>query len=236
LASRNRAGHARRCCNRPPPNPRSRCHYTARHEARRKELEARETSQPNVITPESLTAAIRPWCDAETIILNEGITNYTAINNHSGVNHTRGRFTSGGSSLGWNGGAAIGMKLAHPEKTIVCLTGDGSYMFSQPSTVHWIARRYQAPFLQIIYNNGGWRAPKFSALALHPQGYASKTEDIGVSFDPAPDYSAIAAAAGGALARIVRTADELPSALEAAFNAVRKEKRCAVLDVALTHL
>src|SRR6185437_6718096 len=135
-----------------------------------KQREARELSQPGIITPESLTAAIHPYCDSETIVLNEGITNYTAINNHIGINRTRGRFTSGGSSLGWHGGAAIGMKLAHPEKTIVCLTGDGSYMFSQPSTVHWMARHYRTPFLQVIYNNGGWRAPKLSTLALHPQG------------------------------------------------------------------
>jgi len=201
-----------------------------------KQREARELSQPGIITPESLTAAIHPYCDSETIVLNEGITNYTAINNHIGINRTRGRFTSGGSSLGWHGGAAIGMKLAHPEKTIVCLTGDGSYMFSQPSTVHWMARHYRTPFLQVIYNNGGWRAPKLSTLALHPQGYASKAEDVGVSFDPAPDYSAIAAAAGGAFACIVRTPEELPAALEAAFRVVREEKRCAVLDVALTHL
>lgn len=213
-----------------------RSHYTAQHESRRKELRAREAPQPGVITPEFLTASIRPFCDSETIILNEGITNYTVINNHIGASYPSRRFTSGGSSLGWNGGAAIGMKLAHPDKTIVCLTGDGSYMFSQPSTVHWIARRYETPFLQIIYNNGGWRAPKFSALAQHPQGHASKAEDIGVAFDPPPDYSAIAAAAGGAFARIVRTPEELPAALEAAFRAVKNEKRCAVLDVALAHL
>ena len=52
-------------------------------------------------------------------------------------------FASGGGSLGWNGGAAIGMKLAAPDKTFVALTGDGSYMFSIPSTVHWMARHYR---------------------------------------------------------------------------------------------
>ena len=29
-----------------------------------------------------------------------------------------------------------------PDTTVVALTGDGSYMFSMPSTVHWMARRY----------------------------------------------------------------------------------------------
>ena len=71
-------------------------------------------------------------------------------------------------------------------------------MFSQPSTVHWMARKYQTPFLQVVYNNRGWKAPKFSTLAVHPDGYASRAADIDVSFDPPPDYAAIAVAAGGA--------------------------------------
>jgi acetolactate synthase-1/2/3 large subunit len=128
------------------------------------------------------------------------------------------------------------MKLAHPEKTVVCLTGDGSYMFSIPSTVHWMARQYQTPFLHVVYNNRGWRAPKFSMLAVHPQGYASKAADINVAFDPPPDYSGIAAASGGAFARMVKRTDEVESAVRDALKAVQEEKRCAVLDVWLAHL
>ena len=33
------------------------------------------------------------------------------------------------------------------------ICGDGCYLFSQPSTVHWMARRYQAPFLHVVRNN-----------------------------------------------------------------------------------
>jgi len=182
------------------------------------------------------SAAVRRFCDRETIVLNEGITNYTVISDHIGINQPGRRFTSGGSSLGWNGGAAIGVKLAHPEKTVVCCTGDGSYMFSQPSTVHWMARRYQTPFLQVIYDNGGWKAPKSSTLAIHPEGYASRAEDLGVSFDPAPDYAGIAAAAGGAFALTIRRPQDLQAGLEAAFKAVREDRRCAVVDVLLDPL
>ena len=81
----------------------------------------------------------------DAIVLNEGITNYPAICDHMARERPGTMFASGGGSLGWNGGAAIGMKLAAPEKTVVALTGDGSYMFSVPSTVHWMARRYETP-------------------------------------------------------------------------------------------
>ena len=144
--------------------------------------------------------------------------------------------TSGGGSLGWNGGAAIGVKLARPDHTVISLTGDGSYLFSMPSVVHWMARRYDTPFLQVIYDNGGWKSPKLSLLALHPDGHASRADDLGVGFEPAPDHAGIAAAAGGAFARTVTRAGELEAALDAALDAVRRERRCAVLDVKLPKL
>jgi acetolactate synthase-1/2/3 large subunit len=211
-------------------------HYRQCHEAFVAELVRREQPQADVITAEYLTACVRRHIDRDTVIVNEGITNYSAITNHIGCIQPRTRFTSGASSLGWNGGASIGMKLGCPDKSVVCLTGDGSYMFSVPSTVHWMARKYQTPFLTVVYNNRGWRAPKFSMLAVHPEGYASKAQDIDVAFDPPPDYSGIAAASGGAYARIVKAVDDVEPAVIEALKVVREEKRCAVLDVWLAHL
>ncbi|HKC85146.1 MAG TPA: thiamine pyrophosphate-requiring protein, partial [Blastocatellia bacterium] len=214
--------------------------YARLSEARRQKILRAERLEGDVITPAYLTACVRRHIDQDTIVLNEGITNYGTIIDHLGAIRSGQMLASGGGSLGWNGGAAIGVKLACPEKTVICLTGDGSYMFSVPSSVHWIARRYQTPFLQIIYNNRGWKAPKFSTLAIHPDGYAARAarrdEDIGVSFDPPPDYSGIAAASGGAFARVVRRPEELNPALAEAMNAVRRERRCAVIDVWLAHL
>ena len=82
----------------------------------------------------------------------------------------------------------------------------------------------------MIYNNGGWKAPRFSTLSVHPEGEASRTQDLGISFDPPPDYSAIAAAAGGAHAEVIRRPQEVVPALERALRAVREERRCAVID------
>jgi len=211
-------------------------HYAAMSESRRQDLIQAEAPKSDAITPEYLTACVRRHIDQDTIILNEGITNFQTITNHLGALRPGQALTSGGFSLGWNGGAAIGIKLACPDKTVICLTGDGSYMFSAPSSVHWIARRYQTPFLQVIYNNRGWKAPKLSTLAIYPDGYASRDDDQGFKFDPPPDYSGIAAAAGDAHARVVRRPEELNPALAEALVAVRQEHRCAVLDVWLPHL
>ncbi len=211
-------------------------HFSDLHRKRASELAALEKPNGDMASPEYLTACIRKHVDDDTIALNEGITSYHTIFDHLGMRRPGSIFASGGSSLGWSGGAAIGAKLAAPEKTVMSLTGDGSYMFSVPSTVHWMARHYATPFLQVVYNNRGWKAPKYSALPIHPDGYASRANDIGVAFDPPPDYSGIAAAAGGAFARKVDRAEDVEQALEEAMHAVRNEKRAAVLDVWLPHL
>lgn len=57
--------------------------------------------------------------------------------------------------------------------------GDGTYLFSQMESVYWIARRYDIPFLLIVLNNGGWNAPKVSALLVHKDGLSSKSNRRG---------------------------------------------------------
>ena len=89
-------------------------------------------------------------------------------------------------------------------------------MFSVPSSVHWMARQYQTPFLQVVLNNRGWNAPRFSALAVHPSGYAAKANSLDIAFDPPPAYADIAAAAGGAYAAQVKTPEEVEGAIAAA--------------------
>jgi len=163
----------------------------------------------------------------------EGVTNFPAISNHCGRTRPGTFFSAGGGSLGWNGGAAIGVKLARPDTVVAALTGDGSYLFSQPSTVHWMARRYRTPFLHVVYNNAGWRAPRFSTIGVHPEGLAARGEDIDTSFAPSPDHAGIAAAAGGAHPETVRSASEVKPALERAMRAIRDEGRAAVIDAVL---
>ncbi|MFB5195399.1 thiamine pyrophosphate-requiring protein [Neobacillus sp. KR4-4] len=189
----------------------------------------------NTISPEWLTACLRKVVDEETIILDETITNTMTVAKHLPRSKEGTMFSSGGTSLGWNGGAAIGMKLADPTKTVVTLTGDGSYLFSVPSSVHWMSRRYQAPFLTVIYNNEGWNATKQNLLKRYPDGIAKKTDSYWVNFDQSADLAKIAEAAGGAYARMVTDPRELLEVLQLAMNEVKNGKS-AVVDVRLAKI
>lgn len=154
----------------------------------------------------------------------------------------------GGSGLGWSGGGALGIKLASDylsrsgkdtqgtnSGSFVCqIVGDGSFMFSVPSTVYWISRRYKIPVLTIVLNNHGWNAPRHSLLLVHPDGLGSKVDngELNISFDPAPNYAGIAMAAtdGTCYGGRVKTTAELLQKLPEAVQAV-KDGRTAVLDV-----
>jgi acetolactate synthase-1/2/3 large subunit len=205
-------------------------HYEQRHRERLTALRRAEQPQGDSITPEYLTACVGRAIGQDAIVLSEGVTNFHNIANHSGRTKPGTLMSSGGGSLGWNGGAAVGVKLAKPDSFVAALTGDGTYMFTIPSTVHWMARRYKTPFLQVIYNNGGWRAPRLSAIGVHPQGLASQGDDIGISFDSPPDYAGIATAAGGAHGETVKRVDEVEAAIARAVRAVREEGRSAVIN------
>ena len=112
------------------------------------------------------------------------------------------------------------------------MTGDGSYIFSVPSSVHWMAARYRTPFLQVVFNNGGWRAPRFSTLAVHPDGYASRAARYRLLLrirrqtmpaSPPPPAERTPPASSGP--------EDLEAAVAEAFRVVREEARAAVLDV-----
>src|SRR5690625_1595967 len=65
------------------------------HEEMKKEIEEAEKLVGDVITPEYLTACVREIMDEDTIILNEGITNYGVITAHIGATEPGSYFSSG---------------------------------------------------------------------------------------------------------------------------------------------
>jgi len=156
----------------------------------------------------------------------------------------------GGGGLGWSGGGALGVKLAsdfqHRDpgagdhtgvgkgKFVCQIVGDGTFMFSVPGSVYWIAQRYEIPILTIVLNNKGWNAPRRSMLLVHPHGQGSKVDNkaLNISFEPTPDYPGIAKAATGghAWAGTVSSVQELLDQLPQAVKAV-EGGRCAVLEV-----
>jgi acetolactate synthase-1/2/3 large subunit len=199
------------------------------HDLQRAEWASQEQPRDGVITPQYLTACVRETlAGEEALFLVEAVTNSRAVSEHMRANLPGSLIGSGASSLGWAGGGAVGAKLAAPDRTVVCLVGDGCYLFGVPSVAQWVSRRYNAPALTVIYNNRGWRAPKNSTLAVYPDGAAATADDFNVSFEPAADLPGVAAAAGGAFAANVTDPAELPGVLADALAAVHGGRSAVV--------
>ena len=200
------------------------------HDAQRAGWAARERPQPDdVITPEYLVACVREAIGPDAVVLTEAVANFPAVSEHLRSSQPGTLFGSGGGSLGWAGGAAVGSKLAAPERTVVSLVGDGSFLFGIPASAQWLARRQAAPSLTVIFDNQGWRAPYLSTSAVHPDGEAVRG-GFAASFQPEADLPEVAAAAGGAYARTVTAAGRLPETLREALAQVAAG-RSAVVSV-----
>jgi acetolactate synthase-1/2/3 large subunit len=139
-------------------------------------------------------------------------------------------FANGGSGLGWSINAAIGLKLADPAAEVITIVGDGSYVFGVPSSTYWVSETYGAPQLTVVFNNGGWNAPKVSSLLVHPDGTAKKRDRYWITVGARTRFADIAAAAGGAAAFRVVDAAQLKGTLAEAMAIVRGG-RSAVVDV-----
>jgi acetolactate synthase I/II/III large subunit len=133
--------------------------------------------------------------------------------------------------LGWGLPAALGAKLACPERLVIAAVGDGSYMFANPVACHQVSEALQLPVLTIVFNNGIWNAVRKSTQAVYPDGHAVRANRMPLtSLEPAPRYEMIAQASGGYGER-VEAAGELPAALRRALDAVKRDKRQALLNV-----
>jgi acetolactate synthase-1/2/3 large subunit len=137
--------------------------------------------------------------------------------------------------LGWGLGAALGIKLARPDGTVIATVGDGCYLFSVPSACHFVSRAYELPILVIVYNNGCYQAVKGATRALHPDGWAVRTGQFPLSeLQPTADFEKICEAFGGYGER-VESPDQIQPALKRALEAVRRERRQALLNVICKH-
>jgi len=133
--------------------------------------------------------------------------------------------------LGWGLGAALGIKLGAPERTVVATVGDGAYMFAVPSACHFVAAAYGLPILTIVYNNQSWGAAKAATRSLHPNGWAARANQFPLCDWPLDiHYEKICEAFGGYGERVEEPGDVGP-ALERALRVVKKEKRQAVLNM-----
>jgi acetolactate synthase-1/2/3 large subunit len=134
-------------------------------------------------------------------------------------------------SLGWGLGAALGVKLGAPDKTVIVTLGDGSYVFAVALACHQVARASGLPLLTVIFNNNGWDEVSNSTRNVHPDGWAVSTGNFPmVSMGPSVRFEEVVSAFDGHGER-VDDPTRLPAALQRALEVVRNERRQALVNI-----
>jgi acetolactate synthase-1/2/3 large subunit len=185
---------------------------------------------PKAITGKWLSACMNQLLDERTILINE----YPTVLEEMTIDEP-GRYFGNASAggLGWGLGAALGAKLATPDKTVICALGDGAYMFGNPTAGHYVSEAMHLPVLFIIANNARWAAVHRSTLATYPKGHASQRKDPPfATLEPSPRFEHVIQASGGHGERVSEP-KHLMAALERALKVVKEEKRQALVNVCL---
>lgn len=106
------------------------------------------------------------------IVVNEAIRNGPLVMTELLRSRPGTYFSNAGAGLGASSGWALGLKLAHPDRRVVQVVGDGSFHFGTPTSFFAVARNHRLPVLTLVLNNGGWQAVKEAVLRMYPDGDA----------------------------------------------------------------
>ena len=202
----------------------------AQHKQYRERLKqkAETASRERPIDTAWLSYCVDQVRDGETLIVNDHGVSQEQLSLREPASYFGGSPAGG---LGWGIGGALGMKLAHPEKTVIASVGDGTYMFNNPTACHFVSQAYDLPMLTIVCNNAIWHSTKAATQQVMPDGWATSTGNFPLcDLTPSPRYEMVVAAHGG-YGEMVDDPTEILPALKRALKVVREEKRQAVLNV-----
>jgi acetolactate synthase-1/2/3 large subunit len=207
--------------------------------ARKKNLTEAAAKKDGAMSVEFVCATLNARLTADDIVVNEAVTNAANVLNQLPRTKPGTYFAHGGGGLGGSGGMALGIRLAHPDKRVIQIVGDGVYHFSNPDAVYAVAQQFQLPIFTIVLDNGGWRAVKASVLRVYPKGSAAGEDSFNARLHSGRQGDQrrfdMVAAAFGAHGENVTESAALPAAIERCLAAI-KAGRAAVMTVQVTRL
>ncbi|WP_199258395.1 3D-(3,5/4)-trihydroxycyclohexane-1,2-dione acylhydrolase (decyclizing) [Paracoccus binzhouensis] len=100
----------------------------------------------------------------------------------------------GYSCMGYEIAGALGLKLARPEREVICFVGDGSYMMANSELATAVMRR--VPFTVILTDNRGYGCINRLQAGTGGEPFNNLYVDCAVEAQPQIDYVAHAASMG----------------------------------------
>jgi thiamine pyrophosphate-dependent acetolactate synthase large subunit-like protein len=197
------------------------CRDTPRHadwlaELATREAAARERDRPlfesnsTPIHPARVIAEVGAFLDPDALVVGDG-GDFVSFAGRFLERPGPGQFIDPGpfGCLGSGPGYALAAKLAHPDKQVVLLSGDGAFGFSGMEFDSLV--RHRVAIICVIGNNGIWATEK------HPMLNMLGTS-IAADLRPGTRYDKVVEALGG-YGELVETPEQIRPALERAARA-----------------
>jgi acetolactate synthase I/II/III large subunit len=167
-------------------------------------------SDGSPVHPARLVREVERACDDDAILVGDG-GDFVSFAGRLIHRRRPGLWLDGGpyGCLGSGPGYAMGAKLAHPDRQVVLLAGDGAFGFSAMEFEALV--RHRLPIVCVVGNNGIW------ALEKHPMRHLLGTSIL-ADLSPGIRYDRVVEALGGH-GELVERPEDVGPALERAFRA-----------------
>ena len=155
---------------------------------------AEALAERHPIHPLPLMQAIGRMLPANAVVIDETISSGNGLRRFLKSDDPQSFFGMRGGGIGWGLPAAIGAKLALPDRPVVALIGDGSAMYTIQGL--WTAARENLQMVFVIINNYSYRILKQRTNAM--KGLAVQADlYVGMELDrPRIDFVSVARGLG----------------------------------------
>jgi acetolactate synthase I/II/III large subunit len=175
------------------------------------------TPQPGAVNLGEIMVWLREHLPADAIIT-QGAGNFSGwVHRFYYVRKFNGLVGATSGSMGYGLPAALAMQTLHPDRTVVCMAGDGDFLMTGQDFA--TAVQYKLPLVVIVYDNGLYGTIRMHQEREYP-GRVIATELHN------PDFVAYALAFGGFGVKVEKTAD-----FPAAFEAARKSGKPSIIQL-----
>ena len=182
---------------------------TAQRERAAKRWDVEPISLPRVMA--EIAAGLSP----DAIVVDEAITASPDLGRTLSFARPGDYYGARGGGIGQGIAGALGVKLAHPDRPVVAISGDGSAMYSIQAL--WTAAHHGLAVTFVILDNREYRILKHN-MDVYRQRFAVKSERPYVHMDlGGPDLSFVEIAHGMGVAarRVTKPGDVAPALAEA---------------------
>ena len=186
-------------------------------EKERKKNQNSIPAEASPMHPSTAASEVIKALPTNAIVVDESITNSGEVANALNLSRPHQFYAGRGGGIGQGVAGAIGIQIAHPDKPVVCFSGDGSAMYSIQAL--WSASHHRLPILFIIWANREYRVLKHN-LDIYRLRYDSASNNPYPHMDlekPVIDFVAIAKGHGVDAERI-DDPEKIQAAVKKAFE------------------